>query len=385
MAVDIQIVSRHPIAPHGTTQLRCNQPAEYLRSAGFTVELGALYRTVPKARKLVILHRALLNPHARGFIESAKARGCAVVYDTDDLLFDREGGSYLQGGQKGAQYSAGWQPYADAMSLCDAVSVSTSVLRDRAMAIHDDVYHLPNALSDDYLSLAETVYNARRPRDVVNLAYLSGSQSHDADFRVIEPHLLEVLYTHPQARLILVGSLNISAEFDAFGDRVERRSFVPYAEYARVFDEIDINLIPLEVEHVFCQAKSELKFLEAGACGVVSIASPTTPHREIITDGANGYLAEGSDWAAKLSVLIKGASARKTMGDAARQLVLERYSPSARTQDWVKMVEAVLAKTEEREAMPLQHLASLPKLYASATKQKLKQRIAKRRNKSQGS
>ena len=39
----------------------------------------------------------------------------------------------------------------------------------------------------------------------------------------------------------------------------------------------DINLAPLEVGNPFCEAKSQLKFFEAGLVNCTTIASPTGP------------------------------------------------------------------------------------------------------------
>ncbi len=379
MSVDIQFVSKHVISPHGTTQLRCNQPAQYLRQLGYSVHVDTIYRTAPRARKLIFAHRVTMDRYTADFFTCARAQGCRIVYDTDDLLFDADGVAYLRAGQKGAQYAAGAEPYASAMAACDAVSVSTGYLATRAMAVNPNAHVLRNALGAPYLELAAQVNALRQTRhdEAVTLAYLSGSKSHDADFKVIEPHLLEILDRYPKARLLLVGALTISDAFERFGPRVERRGFVPYDSFARVFEQIDINLIPLETQHPFCHAKSELKFLEAAACGVVSIASPTEPHKAVMRDAETGYLADGADWVEKLGALIESADARAAMGRAARAIVLDDYTTLARSKDYGEFVTNVLAAPHAKLPQQSDALLANARLRLARAKRSLRRGMSK--------
>lgn len=378
MSVDIQIVSKHPISSHGTTQLRCNQPAEYLREAGYTVSVETIYQTWPKARKLIFAHRITLNAYTRDFLTCAHARGCPVIYDTDDLLFDPDGLRYLRAGQKAVNYERGSEPYAQAIAACDAVSVSTGFLQDRTRLLNPHSHVLLNALSASYLALSDQVFEARKMRDTetVTLAYLSGSKSHDADFKVAEPGLLEILETYPNVRLVLVGALSISSAFDKFTMRVERRAFVPYDSYASIFEDIDINLIPLEIEQPFCHAKSELKFIEAGACGVVSVASPTEPHKAVIAHGENGYLAEGASWVETLSALIESSDLRERTGQAARDTVLKRYTNEARSKDYAAFVSTLLAEVSVTKTGFTEAQVAAARLHLTRTKRAARRKLS---------
>ena len=55
--------------------------------------------------------------------------------------------------------------------------------------------------------------------------------------------------------------------------------------------ESDIALAPLEMGNIFCRAKSEIKFVEAGALGLPVVASDIAPFRDSITPGEDGFLA----------------------------------------------------------------------------------------------
>ena len=47
MRIDVQILSFKPMLGYGTTELRCVQPADYLREAGWKVSLGRIGDKVP--------------------------------------------------------------------------------------------------------------------------------------------------------------------------------------------------------------------------------------------------------------------------------------------------------------------------------------------------
>jgi glycosyltransferase involved in cell wall biosynthesis len=102
---------------------------------------------------------------------------------------------------------------------------------------------------------------------------------------------------------------------------------------------MDIALAPLERNNIFCRAKSEIKFVEAGALGVPVIASRVDAYCDAITDGVNGYLASNeTEWVAALRSLIQDRSLRLRMGQAALLTVRDRYGSAARTGDLQRLL-----------------------------------------------
>ena len=100
----------------------------------------------------------------------------------------------------------------------------------------------------------------------------------------------------PTLELIVRGDFDLAEfpEFVRFGDRVEGRPFVDWRLVPREIAQIDVNLIPLEV-NTFTQAKSNLKYFEAGLLKVPSVAAPTRPFLSCITHGVNGFIARNPD------------------------------------------------------------------------------------------
>lgn len=376
--MDIQFVSKHRVAPHGTTQLRCAQPAEALRMAGYRVSVDTIFRTRPIAKTAIILHRVGYDDYTRTFINVARARDIPLIYDTDDLIFNHSGSSYLAQGPKATQYLTDPQRFAMAMSACDHVSASTQFLADQAVLINPQTTVIKNSLSETYLRLSSEVVGQRlkRKSEKVTLAYLSGSKSHDADFAVIQDALLQVLKKLPQTRLLLVGPLKISAAFEAFGKRIVRQDFIPYAQYPHIFQDIDINLIPLEIEQAFCQAKSELKFIEAGACEVASVATPTAPHKSVIRHGENGLLAKQDNWETSLFQLIENKTMRDALGAAARKTVFLHYTPQQSLSSWVNLIEAVASKGFSKPFNRIDSMVNSASMNMHYWKQKLRRALS---------
>ena len=104
----------------------------------------------------------------------------------------------------------------------------------------------------------------------------------------------------------------------------------PYVGRGKHFHNIarsDVNLAPLEIGNPFCEAKSELKFFEAGIVGVPTVASATRTFREAIADGIDGFVASTADeWVAKLSQLIESADRRNRMGELAMKKASQFYT-----------------------------------------------------------
>jgi len=88
--------------------------------------------------------------------------------------------------------------------------------------------------------------------------------------------------------------------------------------------DFDIGLIPLD-DHLFSDAKSDLKGMEYAAAGIPCIASPSRPYREWVDEGVNGFLArKPREWREALEALVSDDALRRKMGRAAREKAMTR-------------------------------------------------------------
>ncbi len=340
------------IRHNGSTQLRCLQPAQYLRSKGYDVRVKRIHQSIPRKGEIVVLHRAFYNEYTEAFINAAKAQGSPVLYDTDDLLFEPAGSDYLV--RIGKKNYKDYASALKAMQACDHVIVSTDFLAQRARKHLSKVSTILNGLSTDFIRNGNAIHKQRQSlnKDFITMAYLCGSSTHNGDFKIVEEALLKSLKDNPRLQLLLVGPLKFSKKFYRFGRQFLHRDFIPYAEYTKIFEQIDLNLVPLEQQEMFCQAKSELKFIEAGICGVPSLATPTDPHKKAIRDGLNSAFADDHEWEQKIKELCASPQQLRAMGEQARQTVLEFYTPEKRAEEWSQLFER-LAQDTWTSASPL--------------------------------
>jgi glycosyltransferase involved in cell wall biosynthesis len=88
----------------------------------------------------------------------------------------------------------------------------------------------------------------------------------------------------------------------------------------------DIGIMPIP-DDVYGQGKCGLKLLQYMALGIPAVASAVGANNSIIQDGINGFLANSDEeWFDKLNRLIIDPELRRTLGEAGRRTVEERFS-----------------------------------------------------------
>jgi glycosyltransferase involved in cell wall biosynthesis len=323
------------------------QKQEMIRSLGVTctvVDWRRTYECISAAclATQAILYRVPASLEIRLLIETLRGLGVTVAWEVDDLIFDRA--LYAENSNLRSLPAAlqrellhGVELYRQAMLAAGCGIASTPELADAMTAAGvRDVTVIENALDGETLALAADIRAARRPRgDTVLITYGSGTRTHDADFAVAAPALLDVLANYRHARLRIVGALTLPAAFAALADRIEIIETVPFARYLALLGESDIAIAPLEATQ-FNDAKSNIKFLEASVLGIASVCSPRTQFRRVVTHGENGLLAEGVDaWRDALGALVADRALRERLGRAALDTALRRYAPDAVARDQV--------------------------------------------------
>ena len=102
---------------------------------------------------------------------------------------------------------------------------------------------------------------------------------HELDFAVVAPALARVLAMRPHVRLRLGGHLLPHPALAPLAGRIERLPFLPWPEMLATLAGADVQLAPLRADDAFSDAKSEVKYLEAAALGIPTVASPTDAFR----------------------------------------------------------------------------------------------------------
>jgi glycosyltransferase involved in cell wall biosynthesis len=286
--------------------------------------------------RVVVFFRAPFDPAKRivEVLEYCRQNRIKTVFDVDDYVFEPDiidsvaGVAELSPSQR-IDYEWGVRAYRSLLFSCELATTTTPYLRDKMLELGRNAYVVPNTVNRAQRELADRLISASsREGDIVRICYFSGSKTHERDFAQCAPALRAVMQENAQMVFRLVGLLDLDDSWIPFAERIERRGVVPPLEMLESLAQCDINLAPLEEGDMFCEGKSELKFFEAGLVEVPTIASRTGPFSTVIADGENGFLASSAkEWKAKLERLIGDVQLRRTLGVAARETALERFSP----------------------------------------------------------
>lgn len=281
------------------------------------------------AYDVVVIQQAH-GPHWRDLIKVLRANGTTVLYEIDDYL---HGVRHVAGhtGRKvfTPKLLAG---YEMCMKVCDGLIVSTTALGELYRPFNRRVHVCPNGLDLGRYALT------RPYRDTVNVGW-AGATGHDA---AIEPWLEEVaaiMGSVPNVRFVSIGRPFAQSFREVFG--AERATAVPFTSienYPAAMTLLDIALAPAG-RGGFHRAKSDLRWLEAGALGIPIVADPFVYSG--ITDGVDGLLATTPvEVSRHVAQLVGDAALRTVIGENARSYVRRERDVNVTAQSWAAAVEA---------------------------------------------
>ncbi|WP_060860640.1 glycosyltransferase family 4 protein [Paenibacillus riograndensis] len=300
---------------------------------------------------IVIMHRVPYTLGIEYLIESANKKNVPVIFDVDDLVFEKEYAKYSDGinyleEEERNLYFEGIERYKKTISRCDGAIVTTEFLAETISKYNDNVYINRNAISLELEDICETLRKVPSDNNErVRIGYFSGSKTHNKDFLEVKDGLLKILKTYSNTDLVIGGLLDLSKEFNAFKDRITRLPLVGWRELPKSIHSIDINLAPLEKNNPFCRAKSELKYFEAGILGIPTVASKIDAFEYAIEDGRNGFLANNSsEWFDKLEQLVTQAELRLEMGRNAYEHVKSNYTVQSRADHYNHVLSQIVEK-----------------------------------------
>ena len=108
-------------------------------------------------------------------------------------------------------------------------------------------------------------------------------------------------------------------------NRIEKLPFMDWRQLPAVIAGLDINLMPLE-NSLFHWCKSENKWTEAALVKVPSVMSRNCEMEYVVENGKDGWMCTTKEeWVNALEALVIDEKARKAMGEAAHQKVMEHY------------------------------------------------------------
>jgi SAM-dependent methyltransferase len=282
----------------GVSEVRVVQPMRALAS-----EPGILAQVIgtseipsvqPGLPTILILHRpALVGDAGIDFLRRVTTLDCVTVCEFDDHP------DYIPVLQREDMYN---------FRGVDAVQTSTEALATLLREQNPEIAVFPNGVD----RIPEVV-NFQRPD---RLTLFFGGINRDNDW----PPLLQALNN-------VAGMARERLHFRIVADRAlfdalqtPFKEFTPltdYTTYTKLLASSEVCLMPL-ADTPFNRCKSDLKFLEASAHRLVSLAS-TVAYQHSIEDGVTGFLfRDASEMQGKLVRLIATPDTARSVADAAR-------------------------------------------------------------------
>jgi glycosyltransferase involved in cell wall biosynthesis len=300
-------------------------------------------------------------------IDEARAAGARIICDVDDLVFEPElARRDVVDGLRTQNYapedfSRHVAKVRRSLLEADHCTVSTAPLARELERLGLPTTIMPNGFDADFFRAAERARSRRRAEaPVVRVGYAAGTFTHQRDLAVAAPALAQILRDNENVRFVTTEAVDISEfpELSSRATQVELRPLVPFDQLPLEYARFHVSIAPLEVGNPFCEAKSEVKYIEAALVGVGTVASPTEPFTASIRHGETGFLADDDSWYEALSRLVADERLRDDIAANAHRDVLTRFGPERRTRVVTDLLERLLGRnTAGYVAMSSRHTA----------------------------
>lgn len=325
----------------GVYRYRVQHLGEAFRKRGLTIAEESLHNPSPDFQThllrsgIILFNRPSESPVLYGMIRRHKK----VYYDVDDLLIPSA--KYLGGLFKSNNISVetlqkDYSIRFSIVNLFDHFIGSTQVICETLTNhVHKKVFLLKNIISE------KAINKEKRKREhpkMFTLLYASGSHTHEYDASIIAADLLNFMIRHPDTTLTILGKSKLASLFTPFGSRITAVGTVSFSEMLQIIRLHDILLVPLDV-NPFNNAKSNIKYIEAGAVGVPVLASECSEFKSAIAEGKNGFLFTSDSFLTKLEAIYFQRNNLFNIGNTAREDIIAHYSTASENSNMDALLE----------------------------------------------
>lgn len=298
--------------------------------------VGLVTGNVPRVsdwdRYKVVIAQQWAGEYWHDHVQELRSRGTVVLYELDDNL---DGVRHQPDHEQRMSYTAeNVAAHMDVMVACDGLIVSTPRLKE----IYGDPNNLPTWVCRNGIDVGR--YAVTPPeRETVNVGWFGGTGHRIAVSRWMDA-VNDVMSRHEQVRFVNVGEPVADL---LWPENRQRSLYIPWASlecFPAAIANIDVSLAPAGTGPFF-DGKSDLRWLEAGALGIATVADPRVYGES--EHGRTALHARGHDDVVEaLEVLCTphgGAELRRAIGGAARAYVRETRSIEATATDWIAAIE----------------------------------------------
>ena len=335
----------------GLNWYRCALPAtalglDWVGAGGVAPDLKVMTGTRPQgpldvSGYEVVIVQLAAGPQWLAQIRAWQDQGITVLYEIDDWL---HGVRKLEGHVFAKDFTKeAVQKFELCMRATDGIICSTQWLADKYRALNPNTYVCRNGID-----LRRYAYTRPDRGEWVNIGWAGGS-GHLAAARPWMQVVAAVMETRPKTRFVSIGEPFANAFAERFGpERALAVPFLPMDIYPAAMTHFDVALAPAG-KNGFFKGKSDLRWLEASAIGVPTIADPFTYPE--IEHGVTGFHAETQQEAEKaLFRLIDDHELRRNVAAAAQEHVVANRSVVPAAQAWVPVLQHAASLGSERRA-----------------------------------
>jgi glycosyltransferase involved in cell wall biosynthesis len=274
------------------------------------------------------------QPAGTGWLKAIRAwqrQGIVVLADIDD---------YLRGVSKRGDHDFAdkytkkrLEQYEMCLRAVDGVICSTQWLADRYRSLNPSTYVCQNGI--DLKRFAVTPPE----RSHVGVGWAGATGHRDA----ILPWLKElavVMRERADVHFVSLGQPFADMFVDEFGaDRALSIPFTALDVYPAAMAHYDIALAPAGASNFF-RGKSDLRWLEASAVGLPTIADPRV-YPEIEHAVTGFHASTPAEMGALVRELVADPALRRSVGAAAKAYVSEHRSAQAASSQWAALLQSV--------------------------------------------
>ena len=330
------------------TSLAINAHVPGVSASWFFERDGERLLDVVKEADVLVVCRVPYSDQVAQLMAVARRFGTKVLFDVDDYVFDIamvpevvKTLDQYEGAIEPAEHMWNWwfasfARMRQTMEFADEVVVTNEYLAARTReVVGKPVRIVPNFMGQEQIDYSRALVAARETASgatdgFIHLGYFSGTPTHNRDFAIAAGAVARLLRRDESVRLRLVGYLELrDSPLAGLEDRIDVVPPTNYMELQRLIAETEVNIAPLQ-DNRFTNCKSELKYFDAAAVAIPTLASPTYTMSQAIEHGVNGLLVRVDEWDEHLDrIVTRYHDHGRAMGRAAFDHATAAYAPEA--------------------------------------------------------
>ncbi|MCT2295513.1 glycosyltransferase [Brachybacterium muris] len=258
-----------------------------------------------------------------------------LAFDIDDALFDVESNGFAGEAAELAMR------YQKTVLLCGRMLGSTEAIGNLAQTqLGVPAAPFRNGVHPAQMELFERARRRPRVPGPVRVAMFDGSGTHGPGLGWLSPAISDLLRSrrHRGVHFWAFGAHSCPEPLGELGRRFHRVPFMDWMDLPMWMRQMDLVLAPNMDNPTIADTKSALKWLEAGAVGVPTLAQATRPYREAVTPNVDGALVEQRTldaWTEAMDRQLSLPAERRRMGKNAVRSVA-RHSSEAVADDLLR-------------------------------------------------